>query len=65
MKSQNQKVLEHLKKYRTITTWTAITRYHITRLSGRIYDLIKSGHNITAKIVYEKNKHWAEYRLER
>jgi hypothetical protein len=39
MRTQNQTILNHLRRYGKITTWTAIERYGITRLSGRIYDL--------------------------
>lgn len=36
---QRIKIFNHMKKYGSITTMEAFNLYHITRLSGRIYDL--------------------------
>ena len=44
--SQNKKVLEHLKKYGSITTLAAYDQYRITRLSARIWDLRNKGYPI-------------------
>lgn len=43
--SKTQKVLDHLKKYGSITSWEAIDNYGATRLSAIIYNLRKH-HNI-------------------
>lgn len=45
-KSQNEQVLDYLMAYGSITTLEAYERLGITRLSGRIYDLRKEGHDI-------------------
>ena len=37
--SQMEMVLKHLNKFKTITSWEAITKYRITRLSAIIYTL--------------------------
>ena len=44
--SKHQKVLEHLKKYGSITSWEAINRYGATRLSAIIFNLRKQGYDI-------------------
>jgi hypothetical protein len=40
-----EKVLAHLKKHKSITSWTAIDNYGATRLAAIIFDL-KMQHNI-------------------
>lgn len=47
-------VLNHLKEHGTITSWEAITKYHITRLSEMIRRLRAKGHNITTERVYKE-----------
>jgi hypothetical protein len=61
--SQNQMVLEHLKKHKSITGWDAITKYHITRLAARIKDLKDSGHCIITVMEYAEARRWAKYKL--
>lgn len=39
--NKTMKVLEHLKKYGSITSWDAIQKYGATRLSAIIYNLKK------------------------
>jgi len=53
METQDLIVLRHLKQHRHITSWEAITKYHITRLSAKIYNLRQLGYNITSQ--YERN----------
>lgn len=43
MKSQNEIVLTHLRKFGRINSLEAIRRYGITRISACIYDLRKRG----------------------
>jgi hypothetical protein len=61
--SQNQIILKHLKSGKSLTSWQAIQKWRITRLSGRIYDLIHDGHNIVAEMVQRNGKRFARYRL--
>ena len=63
--TQNEQVLKHLKEYGSITPLEAMVRYDIMRLSGRIFELRKEGHNIITKDrVTKKGKHYAEYILK-
>lgn len=45
-KTQVEKVLIHLIKFGTITSWEAIQTYRITRLSDKILLLRRKGYNI-------------------
>ena len=44
--SKTEKVLNHLEKYKTITSLEAIELYSATRLSAIIFNLRKRGYNI-------------------
>ena len=44
--SKTEKVLNHLEKYKTITSLEAIELYGSTRLSAIIFNLRKRGYNI-------------------
>jgi len=43
----------------------AFTKYKITRLSGRIFDLRKQGYDISTMIVTKGRSSYAEYSLNR
>lgn len=63
--NKTMKVLEHLKKYGSITSWEAIQKYGATRLSAIIYNLRKN-HVITSDIQemtdrYGDNTRFAKY----
>lgn len=67
--SQNQKVLQHMMKWGSITALDAVNCYGILRLSARIDDLKHMGHRITATREAGENRygelvHYARYRLE-
>lgn len=66
--TQNYKILKHLLDKGNITTFDAFSRYGITRLSGRIYDLKDLGVNIDSTMVYKKVKgnpvHYAVYTVK-
>lgn len=47
-KTKLDKVLSHLKRYKTINTWTAFTKYNATRLSGIIHVLRGRGYSIAS-----------------
>ena len=68
MKTQEQIVLEHLRKNGEITSWDAITMYGITRLAAIISRLRKS-HKIKTDIVVKKKGErivrYAKYTLEK
>ena len=61
--TQENQILNHLIKHKFITSWEAIQKYRITRLSARIYELRERGHNIITKNVSENGKRFAEYSL--
>ena len=69
MKYETQKsmVLYHLKNQKSITSWEAITKYHITRLSAIIYDLRQEGYDIqsTRERNEETGTNYARYTLLR
>ena len=67
--SQNEMVLNHLRRAGSITQMEAIDRYGITRLGARIFELKQRGHNITRTMEQARNRynaptHFARYYLE-
>ena len=44
--SQEDEVLNHLRKYGSITSMTAFRMYDITRLSAKVFTLRKRGYDI-------------------
>lgn len=63
MRSQNEIVLEHMRKRGSITTWIAISRYRITRLARCIGELERAGHLINHTRISRKDKHYTAYSL--
>ena len=61
--TQENQILNHLKKHKFITSWEAIQEYRITRLSARIYELREKGYQIITKNITENGKTFAEYSL--
>lgn len=49
--SQNKEILKWLQSGKTITQLQALDRFGCLRLSGRIYDLHKAGHNIIMTLI--------------
>jgi hypothetical protein len=62
MKSQNTKILEHLKKHQVIEPMTALDRYGCFRLAARISEL-RMNYSIDTEMVERGNKRFARYRL--
>ena len=56
--TQLQQVKNHLLEHGKITSWGAITNYHITRLSEYIRILREEGLDISMTRVNVKNKNW-------
>lgn len=55
--TQTKLVLDHMKRYGSITTLEAFQRYGITRLAARISDIRKSdNYFITSKMVEVKTR---------
>lgn len=76
MESKELKVLAHLKKHRSITSWEAIKLYRATRLSAIIFNLRERGYDISsimeyneetgtrfARYVLMRSKNWSEEEL--
>lgn len=61
--SQNKIVLKHLVKYGSLTAEMAVRLYRIYRLGARIYDLKRSGHNISSGLESKGSCHWAVYKI--
>lgn len=58
-KTQLQEVRKHLNTFKSITSWEAITKYRITRLSAYILILRKKGMRIKSKRMEGGlNKNW-------
>lgn len=57
--TQLEKIRKHLKEHLTITSWTAISFYRITRLSEYIRILRHDeGLDITGKRIYPPKSNW-------
>ena len=55
--TQEQRVLEYLKDFGSITSWEAIKEFGATRLSAIIYNLRNRGYNITSRFSSAKNRY--------
>lgn len=63
--SQNDQVLQYLKKNGSITQWDAIQEFACLRLSARIYDLKCRGYKIESSMTKNSNgKRYATYRFK-
>jgi hypothetical protein len=61
MKSQNQKILLHLKKGKKITAIEALNKFGCFRLAARIADLKRDGHEVKSKTIEENGKRFSQY----
>ena len=57
MKGSKVRILDHLKKHRTLTSMEAFELYGITRLSARIKELREMGYNIVTLMVDDTNRY--------
>lgn len=63
--TQEDIVLNHMRKYGSITSMTAFRLYDITRLSAKIYNLREDGYDIlTMREVSPSGKHYGRYVLK-
>ena len=67
--TQNERILQHLEKWGSITDRDAYECYGIRRLSARVYDLKHMGHKFSMVIEHGENRYgertrYARYRLE-
>ena len=68
--TQEEKILDYMERYGSITPLEAMNKLGIMRLGARIYDLKESGVKIITDRVSEKNRFgevvsFARYRLEK
>lgn len=59
--SQNDNILRHLRKGRSLTAMQAIVQFKAFRLAARIRNLRDAGHPIRSRLVHKSGKKWAEY----
>lgn len=59
--SQNKKIREHLESGKAISTFTAIRKFHCTRLSARIKNLRDEGMVIYGKMHSHGGKQYKVY----
>jgi hypothetical protein len=62
-KTQNEAILEHLKRGLTITPLESLKLYKCFRLAARISELRCQGHKIKSKLITKNRKKYAEYQL--
>ena len=67
--TQCERILRHLEDYGSLTQLEAVQEYGILRLSARIWDLRKAGHEIRQEMVTGRNRYgektvYASYTLE-
>ena len=56
MKTQKEKILEHIKKYGSITSYEAFIDLGITQLATRIKELKGLGYEFTDEWITKKNR---------
>lgn len=67
--TQKDRVLKYMQDFGKITPLDAIREFGCLRLSARIFDLKRDGHNIISETETSKNRYgdsvsYASYRLE-
>lgn len=55
--TQKERILEHLKKHGSITTWDSFELYGDTRLSDKIYRLKKDNYEFDEEWISKKNRY--------
>ena len=61
--SQESQILSYLKSGNSLTPIDALEKMKCFRLSGRILDLRKAGHDIRTEIIESNGKRFASYSL--
>lgn len=62
--SQNTQILSYLQQGKKLNPLQAWKKFGVYRLSARILDLRKQGHQINTENVTKQGKTFAEYSLE-
>ncbi len=61
--TQNQLILNYLKKGNSITSLEALQKFNCFRLSARIFNLREDGYNIITNHITDNEKTYARYTL--
>jgi len=61
--SQKDRVINHIRRYGSITPMQAFKQYGITCLAERVRDARDSGHKIATEWVKKGKTRYAKYRL--
>ena len=65
MPTQNQRILDYLDKYGSITQIDALQDIGVMRLASRISDLRRLGYPIVSEMVKVKNRYGEECRIKK
>jgi len=63
--TQNERILEYIAEYGSITQLDALRDIGVMRLASRISDLRKKGHNIKSETATVKNRYGEACRIKR
>ena len=63
--TQSQQVLKYINDFGSITSLQAFIDLGVIQLPRRIYDLRKSGINVSSEIITVKNRYGEETRINR
>lgn len=63
--SQNQRILNYIQDFGSITTLQAFSDLGVTRLASRIHDLRKAGNNIASDKIVVKNRYGEDCHISR
>ena len=66
--TQNEKIINYIQQFGSITTMEAFSDLGVTRLASRIHDLTEEGHEFDREMVSGKNRfgepvHYMRYSL--
>jgi hypothetical protein len=63
--TQNQRILEYLDRYGSITQLEALNDIGVMRLASRVSDLRRRGYPIVSEMVEVKNRYGEKCRIKR
>lgn len=63
--TQNERILDYIAKFGSITQFEALQDLGVMRLASRISDLKRQGYNIKAKTETVKNRYGEKCRVKR
>ena len=65
VQTQNQKLLEYLKRGGKVTRWNALLDLGIANITARIADLRSQGHAIMTTMICRDGKRYGKWSLDR